>query len=243
MAGSRAKRRWGKVLRYAFAAFLLLFAVVALRTGGQWYWSLIGFCTVGIILIGQRRIFRAAVSRSGNEIICRYMPWYEGNAYGVLVPVPLMGVAAIAAGGAPGNPGWLRPVGIMILGVTPLTVYGIVRMWRRCLLVITPSMLTVRLAERGSELTEIRRELVESIEPTLTPQPVSGMWRQVAITYRLADGGGDTTKTVILGLRLTVQPINLLNALITWKDGAYDNPSELLDRVERVLTGRSMAGV
>jgi hypothetical protein len=129
------------------------------------------------------------------------------------------------------------------LGVMPLTMYGIVRMWRRCLLCITPSMLTVRLAERGSELTEIRRELVESIEPKLVPQPVSGKWLQVAITYRRLDVGGETTKTVLLGLRLTVQPVNLLNALVAWKDGDNDNPSELLDRVERVLRGRSMAGV
>jgi hypothetical protein len=244
MAGSRAKRSWGKVLRYAFGGALCLLAGINMLIGSPWYLCLGIAVTGGIILIGQRRIFRAAVSRSGNEIICRYIPWYEGNAYGALVLIPLMGVAMAAAGGAPAYPGWLRYGGaVLLLGVTPLTVYGIVRMRRRSLLVITPSMLTVRLAERGSELTEIRRELVESIEPTLTPQPVSGMWRQVAITYRPADGGGDTTKTVILGLRLTVQPINLLNALITWKDGAYDNPSELLDRVERVLTGRSMAGV
>jgi hypothetical protein len=103
--------------------------------------------------------------------------------------------------------------------------------------------LTVRLAERGSELTEIRRELVESIEPKLVPQPVSGKWLQVAITDRRLDVGGETTKTVLLGLRLTVQPVNLLNALVAWKDGDNDNPSELLDRVERVLRGRSMAGV
>ncbi|SRR5579875_1280389 len=88
-----------------------------------------------------------------------------------------------AAGFAPANPAWLAYGGaILLFGVTPLTVYGILRMWRRCLLRITPSTLIVRLAERGSELTEIRRELVESIEPRLTPQPVSGYWLQVAIT-------------------------------------------------------------
>lgn len=116
-------------------------------------------------------------------------------------------------------------------------------MWRRCLLRITPSTLIFRLAERGSQLTEIRRELVESVEPKLTPQPVSGQWLQVAITYRSVEVGGDTSKTVVLGLRLTVQPMNLLNALLVWKDGVYENPSELLDRVELVLRGRSMAGV
>jgi hypothetical protein len=48
---------------------------------------------------------------------------------------------------------------------------------------------------------------------------------------------------VLLGLRLTVQPINLLNALLAWKHGAADTPSELLDRVERILRGHSTADV
>lgn len=100
----------------------------------------------------------------------------------------------------------------------------------------------MRLVDRGSELTEIRRELVESIEPRRLPQPAGGESLQVAITYRPMEVGEDTTKTVLLGLRLTVQPINLLNALVAWKDGAHDNPSELLDRVEGILRGHSTAG-
>lgn len=55
--------------------------------------------------------------------------------------------------------------------------------------------------------------------------------------------GGDATKTLLLGLRLTVQPVNLLNALVAWNDGAHDNPSELLDRIERTLRGQSTAVV
>ncbi|BCQ09747.1 hypothetical protein JMUB5695_03197 [Mycobacterium heckeshornense] len=243
MAGGAAKNRWKNAVRYSFGGALCLLAGINVLIGSAWYLALGVAVTGGIIIVGQRRIFRAAVSRSGDEIICRYIPWCEGNAYSTLVLIPLMGVASIAAGYAPGNPAWLRVTGIIILGVTPLTVYGIVRMWLRCLLRITPSALVVRLAERGSELTEIRRELVESIEPKRTPQPVSGTWLQVAITYRAIDVGSDTTKTVVLGLRLTVQPINLLNALVVWKDGANDNPSELLDRVEQVLRGHSMAGV
>jgi hypothetical protein len=242
MVGDRAKRRWKKVPRYTFAVVLLLCAVAALRLGGQWYWSLTGFCTAGAIIVGQRRIFRAAVSRSEDEIVCRYIPWYEGNAYSTLVLIPLMGVAGIAAGCAPGNSVWLLLAGIVIAGVTPLTVYGIVRMWRRSLLCITPSMLMVRLAERGSELTEIRREMVESIEPTIVPLPYARSL-QVAITYRPVDPDKGTTKTVIIGLRLSVRPINLLHALVVWKDGADDDPGELLDRVERVLRAGSVAGV
>lgn len=242
MAGGTAKNRWKRVLRYSFGGALCLLAGINVLVGSAWYLSLIVAVAGSIIIVGQRRIFRAAVSRSGDKIVCRYIPWYEGNAYSTLVLIPLMGVAMVAAGCASGNPAWLRLGGIVVLGVTPLTVYGIVRMWLRSLLRITPLMLTVRLAERGSELTEIRRELVESIEPKIVPLPYAESL-QVAITYRPVDVGGDTTKTVILGLRLSVQPINLLNALVAWKDGANDSPSELLDRVERVLRGRSMAGV
>jgi hypothetical protein len=242
MVSDKAKRRWKKVPRYTFAAVLSLFAVVALRVGGSWYWSLTGFCTTGFIVVGQRRLVRTGVSRSEDKIVCRYIPWYEGNAYSALVLIPLMGVAGIAAGCAPGNPAWLLWVGIMIVGATLLTVYGIVLMWRRSLLHITPSTLTVRLAERRSELTEIRRELVESIEPTIVPLPYARSL-QVAITYRPVDASSDSTKTVIIGLRLSVRPINLLNALVAWKDGANDNPSELLDRIERVVRSRSLASV
>jgi hypothetical protein len=48
---------------------------------------------------------------------------------------------------------------------------------------------------------------------------------------------------VVLGLQLSVQPVDLLNALVAWKDGARDDPSELLDRIEGILRGRSTAGV
>jgi hypothetical protein len=244
MAGGGAKSRWKRVPRYTFGGALFLVAGINVLVGSAWYLSLGVAVTAGIIVVGQRRIFRAAVNRSGEEIVCRYLPWYEGNAYSTLVLIPLMGVAMVAAGCASGYPAWLRVGGIiLLLGVTPLTVYGIVRMWRRSLLCITPSTLTVRLAERGSELTEIQRELVESIEPTLVPLSVSAKSLQVAITYRPVDAGSGSAKTVILGLRLSVQPINLLHALVTWKDGANDNPSELLDQVERVLRAGSMAGV
>jgi hypothetical protein len=242
MAGGAAKRRWRRVPRYTFGGALLLAAGLGvLLPGMAWYLSLGVAVTGSIIVIGPRRIFRAAVSRSDDEIICRYLPWYESNTYSALALVPLMGVVMVAAGCAPGNPAWLRPGGIFLLGLTPLTVYGIVRMWRRSLLGITPSTLTVRLAERGSELIEIRRELVESIEPTITPLPYARAL-QVAITYRPVDVGSAATKTVILGLRLTLRPINLLHALVAWKDGANNDPSELLDRLERVLRSRSLAG-
>ncbi|MCA2319851.1 hypothetical protein JF732_20160 [Mycobacterium intracellulare] len=242
MAAGKPKLGW-RVLRYSFGGALCLMAVIEVLVGARWSLAVGVAVAGGVILIGQRRIIRAAVSRTDDEIVCRYVPWYEGNAYSTTLLLPLMGVAMVDLGFRPGNPVWLRYGGFLLLGVTALTVWGVVRMWRRCLLSITPSALTVRLVDRGSELTEIRRELVESIEPRRLPQPAGGESLQVAITYRPMEVGEDTTKTVLLGLRLTVQPINLLNALVAWKDGAHDHPSELLDRIERILRGQPTAGV
>jgi hypothetical protein len=242
MPGGKPKLRW-RVLRYSFGGALCLMAVIDSVVGARWSLALAVAVVGGVILIGQRRILRAAVSRTGDEIVCRYIPWYEGSAYTVTLLLPLMGVAMVDLGFAAGNPAWLRYGGFLLLSVTPLTVWGVVRMWRRCLLRFGPRTLTVRLVDRGSELTGIRRELVQSIEPKIFPQPAGGESLQVLITYHPMDAGADTTATVLLGLRLTVQPINLLNALLAWKHGAADTPSELLDRVERILRGHSTADV
>lgn len=244
MADSGNAGRWRRMLRYTIGGALCLLAVINVLVGAPWSLALGGAVTGGIILMGHRRIFRAGVSRTGDEIVCRYIPWYEGNAYSALVLLPLMGVAMVALGLAPGNPRWLLYGGVILLAVvTPLSIWGVVRMWLHSLLCFTPSMLTLRLAERGSGLTEIRREMVASIEPKLVPLPPRAQSLQVAIAYRPVDIGDGTTKTVLLGLRLSVPPVNLLNALVAWKDGAGDDPSELLDRVERILRGHSTADV
>lgn len=242
MPGGKPKLRW-RVLRYSLGGALCLAAIIDVLVGASWSLAVSVAVAGGVILIGQRRILRAAVSRTGDEIVCRYIPWYEGSAYSVIVLLPLLGVASVDLGFTPGNPAWLRFAGFLVLGVTPLTVWSILGMWQRCLLRVSPRTLTVRLAERKSELIEIRRELVQSIEPKVFPQPNGGESLQVAITYHPVDAGADTTATVLLGLRLTVQPINLFNALLAWKDGASDTPNELLDRVERILRGHSTADV
>jgi len=241
MVSVKARNRRRRLLRYAFGGAMLLLAGIGVLIGAPWYLSLIVAVAASGIIIGRRRIFRSGVSRSGDEIVCRYVPWYEGNAYGAVVLIPLMGVAMVGAGDAPGYPVWLRFGGIILLVLTSLTLDGTIRMWRRSLLRITPSALTVRLAERGSKLTDIRREQIASIQPKTVLLAYSEAL-QVAIAYQAADLGSGT-KTVLLGLQLTVQPVDLLHALVAWKDGADENPSELLDRVEQLLRGRSTAGV
>ncbi|OBI41502.1 hypothetical protein A5707_07210 [Mycobacterium kyorinense] len=243
MTGSGAKSRWGRALRYTFGAVLCLLTVVASRAGLQWYWSVVVLCGAFLIIVGRRRIIRAGVTRTADEIVCRYIPWYEGNAYYLTVLLPLTGVAMVAAGNDPGNPAWLRFGGIILLVLTPLFMYSFVRMWRRCLLCITPSRLTVRLGTLGAELIEIGRERIESIEPKLVPNGLGAEWLQVEIAYRALDLSGDAGETVVVGLGLTVEPVNLVKALMAWKDAANETPSALLDRIERILRGREMAGV
>jgi hypothetical protein len=246
MVGSRASGGWGRVLRYTLGAVLFLFTAVALGAGVQWYLWLSGFCTVFIIVIGRRRIFRAGITRSADEIVCRYVPWYEGNAYVLIAALPLLGVAFIGAGFSPGYPVWLQYGGfILLLGVMPLIVYSLVTIWRRNVLRITPSTLFVRFASAPKDgLSEIRRELVQSITPKMIPNAVNGIKSlQVEIDYRPNGFSGETSKTVLLGLYLSVQPTNLLDALVAWKDATNDDPSELLDRIERILRGRSTADV
>jgi hypothetical protein len=243
MTGSGVKSRWWQVLRYGSGAVLCLLTVVAARAGLQWYWSVVVLCGAFLIILGRRRIFRPSVTRTASEIVCRYIPWYEGNAYYLNVLLPLTGVAMFAAGNDPGNPAWLRAGGVILLVLTPLFTYSAVRMWRRCLLCISPSVLTVRLGTLGAELVEIRREAVVSVEPKLVPNGVGGQWLQVEISYRPLELSSGPTKTVLLGLGLTVEPANLVKALVAWKGAANSSPSELLDRVELILRGRSTAGV
>lgn len=237
MAGSGTKNRWGPALRYAFAAALCLLLPVGAWAGLQWYWSVVNLCTALIVILGQRRIFRPGVARTADAIICRYTPWFEGNAYMVIIVIPLMGVAGTAAGREPSNPAWLQFIGILLMGIMPLALISVLRMWRRCPLCISPTALTLRAATPGSKLTKIPREQVESITPKMVRNPVNGQSLQTEIAYRAADSNNSDLQTVLLGLHLTVQPINLANALVAWKDATDEDPSELLDRIEGILQG------
>lgn len=109
---------------------------------------------------------------------------------------PLLGAASVGAGFAPGNPVWLRVTGIILLIPTPLFVYSAVRMWRRCILCISPSALTVRLAAPKAEFIKIPRECVPSIVPKI-PNGAGSRSCQVEISYRAADSNSD--HAVLLG--------------------------------------------
>lgn len=242
MADARPKRRWGFVILYLLGAAACSLGVYAAFNGGAWHESLILFCAGLIIMHGPRRlIFRAGVQRSRDEIVCRYRPLYEGLTYMWGIVMPAFGIAGVAAGFAPGSPVWWRFGGIFILLLCPLGVFGIARMGRRGLLCVTPSTLKIRgsaYVGEGSVITEIHRDQVQAINPARDPR---WNWLQVELVYRDANMV-DTTKTVKLGPRVSVQPVALLNGLTVWKDGADDDPGELLDRIERIFRRRSTAG-
>ncbi|WP_232077616.1 hypothetical protein [Mycolicibacterium aichiense] len=217
-------------------------AVLAFLKGLAWYWAVMCFCGASFGVVGKRRIMRAGVTRTPDDIVCRYVPWYEASAYLLNFALPLMGIAGIYAGYVPGNPVWLRFAGILLLLATLLMMYATFRMWNRCSLRFTPSTLTIRVADPKIRPGELTRDQVEAITPKWIANSVSGAKAlQVEIAYRPEDSPTDAPKTVMLGLQLTVEPINLYGAVVAWHDGANADRNELLDRIEQILRGRSTA--
>ncbi len=243
MTGSDKSGRWGQVLRYGIAALLLLLTAVAVLRGGRWYETAILAIPALIIVIGSgRRIYRPAVSRSGDQIVCRYIPWFESLVYGCGILLPTIGVAGWAMGSDPGYPRLFRYSGIFLVCLGALLLASFLRAWRLSRLCITPTTLTIRLplirppvSLRGT--TEIRREQVLSIAPKIVEMNLGVKIFKTEMVFR-PDGVDDAT-TIALGQQFTVDPMNLLGGLLAWKDGADDDPSELMDRIEAILLGRS----
>jgi hypothetical protein len=244
VSDTTGKRRWGLVVPGVAASAVFLLAVYGAIRGGEWYWSLALFCVgLMVIFVSRRWIFRVGVQRSGNELVCRYRPLSESSTYVWAMVMPMMGVALIGAGCAPGNPALWLFGGIFILLLCPLMAFGFVRMGIRALLCISPSMLKVRGSSyvgEGASITEIHRDLVQTIEPRRVTQR---NWLQVAIVYRTEGASGDT-KTLGIGPsgpQVSVPTSSLLEALTIWKDWDGRDPSALMDRIERALRNPSTA--
>jgi hypothetical protein len=101
MTVNQAKIRRGPALRYIAGALLCLLTLVATRVGLQWYWSVTILGGAFFIILGRRRIFRPGVTRRSDDIVCRYIPWYEGNAYYLNLVLPLTAVAMSPRGTRP----------------------------------------------------------------------------------------------------------------------------------------------
>jgi hypothetical protein len=249
MASGDAKVARQRVFRYTGGVVLCVSAVVTAVAGTAWYISAGGAVFAGMILIGRRRLLGVGISRSVDEIVCRYIPWCEGNEYFTILLIPLLGAVLLGAAAAPGRPPtrlWL--CGIVLVGVGPVAMCSAVRVWRGSILRISATSLTVRsvrsLFKAFGDPTEIRREQVESITADMFPLSGRSKAMQVEIAYRTVNSSdsSDALRTVLLGAQLTIKPANLCNALIAWKAGGDDHPGELLDRVERILRGRGESG-
>ena len=256
---SRSRRRLNllEVLGYLLGGVMLLPAIWLMVAGhsSQGPLSLVVvLAAAGLLIIsgaftfwGNRRIPLVGVKREGDAVVCRYIPWLELNDYTRFLLLPILGITAIVLGLEPGRPGWLIVVGLFTLGGVVLVGYAVARMWRRCLLRISPTTLTVRLPARGSQLTEIARSRIESItdaqaEVSAAIIPVNVT--QIAIAYQPADPG-TVTQTVLIGpppgktaMQVSVHQPNMITALQAWKNADPDDPG-LMDRIEAILRGKA----
>jgi hypothetical protein len=257
MSRSRRRLNFLEVLGYLLGGVMLLPAIWAVAgDSSQGPLSLVvGLTATGLSIIsgaftfwGNRRILPVAVSREGGAVVCRYIPWLELNSYTVFLLLPILGITGIVLGLEPGRPVWLVFAGLLALGGVVVAGYFVGQMWRRCLLRITPTALTVRLPARGSQLTEIARSRIESItdaqaEVSAAIIPVNVT--QIFIAYQPADPGTATTQTVLIGpppgktaMQVSVHQPNMITALHAWKDGDPNDPG-LMDRVEAILRGKA----
>lgn len=248
MSSSRGKVGLLEVVGCLIGGVLLLLALL----GGPLF-MVVGLAASGLIIVlasitflGHRRILPVGVSRHGDAVVCRYIPWYEMNAYAMFLVMPLIGISLLAAGLEPGRPVWLRFTGLLVLGAVVLAGYFVIQMWQRSLLEISPNAVTVRLPARGSERTTILRSRIQSItdaEAEVGAAFAPARVTQIAIAYQGADPG-TAVQTVLIGpppgktaMQLSVNQLNLFSALQAWKDDDVTSPG-MMNRVEAILRGK-----
>jgi hypothetical protein len=210
---------------------------------GEWFvGGVVAF--VGVFLVLARSpLFRLAVTREPDAILCRYVPWYEPGPYIGTGLVLGLGVAGVIAGFRPDFGPVIAIVGAVMLLILPLGVAKFWRGYRRCRLRITPAALIVPDPARGYAELTIPRRCVLSISPRM--ESVGFGSTQVAVSEITYQDGGPRTLRVGPGpaedtVWLTVVPANLLTALQDWKNADPADPG-LLDRLEAVLRSRNAA--
>ena len=199
--------------------------------------------------IGSGRLYRPAVTRTGDAIACRFNPWREASFYLVLIGLPLFATIPLAGADVMGRggPGFWRFLGIVLLSLLPIFLFIFVRQSRQSHLRISPNALTVRQPGQRTAPTEIPRRSVDEITATTARLRNNDTAPTTQITYRAADSGPAATRTVLFGPTntkktawLTVEQADLLAGLQAWKDGDPTDPC-LMDRVEAILRGHAQA--
>lgn len=176
---------WRIVVRFALLGAVVPLTVAWVLGSGMSWFSAATTCTVvASLLIGDRRLFRAAVTRDGEAIVCRFVPRYEGDVYRLFVLFGVIGLwASVIAFTKRGEAAMLSAVGFPLLAGIPLLIFAILRMRRGALLRITPRALYVRSPSRGSAVTEIGRDTVRSVTPELVPRSNGASNWRVAVEY------------------------------------------------------------
>ena len=197
-------------------------------------------------LVGGGRVYRPAVTRTGDALTCRFNPWREAAFYFVLIGVPLAGLMTITGGSVMGrgSPGFWRVIGILMIAWTPVLVFKFVRQSRQSLLRISPSALAVHQPGRQTSPNEIPRGAVDEITAATARTLNNDSAPTTQISYQDRDSGSiahavlfgptNTKKTAWL----TVEQADLLAGLQAWKDADPNDPG-LMDRVEAILRGQA----
>ncbi len=212
---------------------------------GDWFLGGV-LAFIGVFLVLARSpLFRLAVTREPDAILCRYVPWYEPGPYVGTLLVLGLGGAGVIAGFRPDFGPVIGVVGAFMLLMLPLGVAKFWRGYRRCRLRITPAALIVPDPARGYAELTIPRRCVLSIAPVKesvgfgsTELVLSEITYSDGAARALRVGPGPADNTVWL----TVLPTNLLAALQDWRTADSADPG-LLDRLEAVLRSREAAVV
>lgn len=233
-----------RVVHVAATTMMLTLAVI-LFVNSQWFLgSALAFGAV-FLLLARMPLFRLAVTREPDAILCRYVPWYEPAPYLATSMLLVFGIFGVVAGFRPDFGPMMGILGVASLVMLPVGVAKFWRGYRRCWLRITPATLTVPDPDRSYTEVTIARQQVVSIAP-VTENVGFGSTTLVPtdITFRDGDGRTGREHTVRVGpapaddtVWLTVLPGSLLVALQDWVRAEPGDPG-LLDRVEAQLRSR-----
>jgi hypothetical protein len=234
-----------RVIRIAALVMFLVLAVGSFAIGQWLVGGLLAFGAV-FLLLARLPLFRLAVTREPDAILCRYVPWYEPAPYLANSMLLVLGVGSVVAGFRADFGPMMAILGVVMLVLLPVGVAKFWRRYRRCRLLITPAALTVPDPAQGYAELTIPRQCVLSIAPRAqTTGFGSTELTLTEITYQ--DTGG--ARTVCVGpaaaddtVWLTVTPANLLVALQDWNNADPADPG-LLNRLEAVLRSRDTAAV
>jgi len=227
---------------------MLLIAAVFAVFPPERNWTLVAAAAgAGVVLtiVGSGRVYRPAVTKTGDSITCRFDPWREGSFYLLLFGMPLFILIPIAGASSLGSvsPNFWRLLGVFLLALTLRFLFVFVGQRRSSLLRISPGALAVSVPGHGDGMAEIHREAVESVTATTGKLRNNDTAPVTQINYHPKDSAGGGTRTVLFGPTnskkiawLTVEQSDLLAGLQAWKDGDPNDPG-LMDRVEQLLCG------